>query len=550
MTTVIPGLMQKKQFNIINILQHASIWHGNAEVVTNSVEGGIHRINYSDLYDRTCQLSNALNTLGINPGDRIGTMAWNTWRHLECWYGLSGFGAICHTLNPRLFPDQIEYIVNHAENRYIFLDTTFIPVIANVLDKLPKLEALIVMTDQEHMTDDMHELAIPVYCYEELLKAEGKSFDWPSFSEDTASSLCYTSGTTGNPKGVLYSHGSNLNHAMVTSHGDLFGLCANDSFLLIVPMCHANGWGLPHNVPMVGGKLVLPGPFMDGKSLLEIINAENCNKTCAVPTVMTFLIDYLDSENLQIPSMSEIYIGGSAVPQSMIEKFETKYDVVVNHGWGMTELVVGTFNCHLPFMNELNFEQRMKIRSKQGRPAFGMEIKIVDDDGNSLPHDGVAFGKLMARGPRVIERYYKAEDSALDSNGWFDTGDVSTIDKHGFMQITDRAKDIIKSGGEWISSVDIENSAVRHSEVQIAACLGVKHVKWEERPLLIVVKKEGCDPSKTSILDVIEQEHAKWQVPDDVVFIDEMPLTATGKIDKKPLRLKFENYLINGEVNE
>jgi len=289
---------------------------------------------------------------------------------------------------------------------------------------------------------------------------------------------------------------------------------------------------------------------MDGKSLLEIINAENCNKTCAVPTVMTFLIDYLDSENFQIPSMSEIYIGGSAVPQSMIEKFETKYDVVVNHGWGMTELVVGTFNCHLPFMNELNFEQRMKIRSKQGRPAFGMEIKIVDDDGNSLPHDGVAFGKLMARGPRVIERYYKAEDSALDSNGWFDTGDVSTIDKHGFMQITDRAKDIIKSGGEWISSVDIENSAVGHSEVQIAACLGVKHVKWEERPLLIVVKKEGCDPSKTSILDVIGQEHAKWQVPDDVVFIDEMPLTATGKIDKKPLRIKFENYLINGEVND
>ena len=550
MTTVVPGLMQKKQFNIINILQHASIWHGNSEVVTNSVEGGIHRINYFDLYDRTCQLSNALSTLGINPGDRIGTMAWNTWRHLECWYGLSGFGAICHTLNPRLFPDQIEYIVNHAENRFIFIDTTFIPVIENVLDKLPKLEGLIVMTDQEHMTDDMQKLTIPVYCYEELLEAESKSFDWPVFSEDTASSLCYTSGTTGNPKGVLYSHASNLNHAMVISHVDLFGLSASDSFLQIVPMFHANGWGLHHNVPMVGGKLVLPGPFMDGKSLFELMTAEKCNKTCAVPTVMTFLQDYLDSENLQIPYMSDIYIGGSAVPQSMIEEFETKYDAAVKHGWGMTELVVGTFNCNLPFMKELSFEQRMKLLSKQGRPAFGMEIKIVDDDGKSLPHDGVAFGKLMARGPRVIERYYKADKSALDSNGWFDTGDVSTIDENGFMQITDRAKDIIKSGGEWISSVDIENSAVRHPEVQIAACLGVKHAKWEERPLLIVVKKEGFNPTKKSIVDVIAQEHAKWQLPDEIVFIDEMPLTATGKIDKKPLRIKFNNFLIKGEINE
>jgi fatty-acyl-CoA synthase len=544
MSTIISGQMQKKQINLIEILQHAATWSGDVEVVTNSVEGGIHRIGYAELYDRTCRLANSLNRLGINAGDRIGTMAWNTWRHLECWYGLSGIGAICHTLNPRLFPDQIEYIVNHAQNRYIFVDTSFVSVIANVLDKLPLLEGLIVMTDQEHMTDDMREIGIPVYCYEELLEAEGKSFVWPSFNEDTASSLCYTSGTTGDPKGVLYSHGSNLNHAMVTAHEDVFGLSTRDSFLVIVPMFHANGWGLPHNVPMVGGKLVLPGPFMDGESLLEIIKAEDCNKTCAVPTVMTILLDYLDSKNLQIPSMSEIYIGGSAVPQSMIEKFETKYDVNVNHGWGMTETVVGTFNCYLPFMDELNFEQRMKIRSKQGRPPFGMEMKIVDDEGNSLPHDGIAFGKLMVRGPRVVERYYRMEESAVDSDSWFDTGDVSTIDEYGFMQITDRAKDIIKSGGEWISSVDIENTAVGHPEVQIAACLGVKHVKWEERPLLIVVKKEGCDPSKASILDIISTEHAKWQLPDDVVFVDEMPLTATGKIDKKPLRTKYENYLM------
>ena len=446
-STVIPGLMQKKQFNVVDVLQHAATWNGNVEVITNSVEGGIHRIGYAELYDRTSQLANALNRLGVNAGDRIGTMAWNTWRHLECWYGLSGIGAICHTLNPRLFPDQLEYIVNHAQTRFIFVDTSFVPVITNVLDKLPMLEGLIVMTDKEHMTDDMSEIGIPVYCYEELLATEDSDFVWPLFSADTASSLCYTSGTTGNPKGVLYSHRSNLNHAMITAHGDMFDLSARDSFLLIVPMFHANGWGLPFSVPMVGGKLILPGPFMDGKSIYDIIRAENCNKTCAVPTVMTILIDHLDDNSLQIPSMSEIYIGGSAVPQSMIEGFEARYDVDVNHGWGMTELVVGTFNSSLPFMDELNFEQRIKVRCKQGRPAFGLEMKIVDDEGNSLPHDGVAFGKLMVRGPRVIERYYRAKESALDSEGWFDTGDVSTIDKRGFMQITDRAKDIIKSGG-------------------------------------------------------------------------------------------------------
>ncbi len=539
---MIQGNMQVEKFNLISIMKHAARWHPNVEVVTNTVEGGIHRIGYYALYQRIKKLANALDRLGIKHGDVIGTMAWNSWRHLECWYAIGGMGAVSHTLNPRLFPDQIDYIVNHAENRFICLDITFLPVIANVLDRLPKLEGLILLTDREHMPDTSH-ISIPVLCYEDMLADEPEDYDWPEFDENAASSLCYTSGTTGNPKGVLYSHRSNIIHALTAGGADVFNITAQDSFLMIVPQFHANSWGLSFGVPMVGAKLVMAGPHMDGKSVYELATAEKCTVSGAVPTVWTGLLDYLDANQLKLPHLRETFIGGSAVPRSMFERFERDYEVDVIQAWGMTEMSpLGTMNRPLPYWDDLSYEERMQVRCKQGRPAFGVDMKIVDEDGNILPHDGETSGKLMVKGPWVIERYYKAEQSALDAEGWFDTGDVANIDEHGNMQITDRAKDVIKSGGEWISSVDIENTAVGHSEVQIAACIGIAHKKWEERPLLVVVKKEGMNPSKESIIAKIAEEHAKWQLPDDVVFIEDMPLTATGKIDKKPLRKMFGDH--------
>ena len=529
-------------FNLVGVLQHAARWNGQTEIVTDSVEGGIHRISYGGVYQRTKQLAHALEKLGVQSGDRIGTMAWNTWRHLECWYAIAGVGAICHTLNPRLFPDQIDYIVNHAKNRFLFVDSTFLPVIANVIGRLKSIEGIIVLTDSEHMPDTSS-FSVPVYCYEDLIADESEDFDWPELAEDTPSSLCYTSGTTGNPKGVLYTHRSNIIHSLVTCGADVFNATALDSFLMIVPMFHANSWGLSFGVPMVGSKLVMCGPNMDGASVHKLITDEGCTKSAAVPTVWTGLLDYMDANELKIPTMTETYIGGSAVPRSMIEKFAVDYDVDVIHAWGMTEISpLGTINRPMAFMKDLNFDERLDVRAKQGRTPYGIDMKIVDEEGNELPHDGVAFGRLMVKGHWVIERYYLADESALDADGWFDSGDVANIDQHGIMQITDRAKDVIKSGGEWISSVDIENCAIAHPDLQIAACIGIAHEKWEERPLLVAVKREGGDPSKESILDLIAASFAKWQVPDDVVFIDEMPLTATGKIDKKPLRVTFEKH--------
>ncbi|MEM8498149.1 MAG: long-chain fatty acid--CoA ligase [Pseudomonadota bacterium] len=541
---MINGHMQQVGFNLISILQHAASAHGSTEVVTNSVEGGKHSIRYREMYDRTARLANALQKMGMNQGDRIGTMAWNTWRHLECWYAIGGSGAVCHTLNPRLFADQIDFIVNHAEDRFMFVDISFVPVIAAVLDRLPTLEQLVVMTDAEHMPD-VSAISVPVHCYEDLIATEEAAFEWPDIDENGASSLCYTSGTTGNPKGVMYSHRSNVMHSLTTCGPDLFDLKATDTCLMIVPMFHANSWGLAFSAPMIGSKLVLPGPHMDGASIYNLITEEQCTTSAAVPTVWTGLLDYMDAEGKTIPSLKETIIGGSAVPRAMIEKFDTVYNVDVIHAWGMTEMSpLGTMNRPLAFMNTLTAAERMDIRCKQGRAPYGVELKIVDDDGNRLPHDGDAFGRLLVRGHWVIERYYKQHDSELDAEGWFDTGDVANIDANGYMQITDRSKDIIKSGGEWISSVDIENTAMGHPQLQIAACIGVKHAKWEERPLLLAVKKPDCEPSKQNVLDHIAAAFAKWQVPDDVVFIDEMPLTATGKIDKKPLRAEYESFYL------
>lgn len=392
---------------------------------------------------------------------------------------------------------------------------------------------------------DISGIDIPVYCYEELLDAQQAHFDWPSFDENTASSLCYTSGTTGNPKGVLYSHRSNTVHALATAGADVFNMTPNDVSLMVVPMFHANSWGLAYSVPMLGAKLVMPGSHMDGKSISDLINSEGVTKSAAVPTVWTGLINYLDENNTKVPSLIETIIGGSAVSRSMIEKFEKDYDVDVIQAWGMTETSpLGTISRPVPTVDSSNPEQLMAMRLKQGRAPYGVDLKIVDDDGQTLPHDGKAFGRLLIKGPWVIERYYRAEESAVDDDGWLDTGDIATIDEHGFMHITDRSKDLIKSGGEWISSIDIENTAAGHSDISVAACIGAKHLKWEERPLLIAVLKDGCTPNPQSILDHIAKEHAKWQVPDDVVFIDTMPLTATSKIDKKPLRAEYGDHYI------
>ena len=517
------------EYNNVCDLLSAKVKENNEKVFLICPGKDNDQFTYSEFKAIVDQTSKFLIQSGLKKNDKISLIFHNSPEFLILYFAGLSCGLTIVPINPDLSSREIKYIIEDSDSKHVFYNYTLESKIDSIGNNLTDVILIKTRTIKELISSTSNKI----------------NFEQNKTSLYDTAVIIYTSGTTGNPKGVLYSHRSNLIHSMGTAGGDMFDLRANDSFLLIVPMFHANSWGLSFSVPMLGGKMVLPGPYMDGKSICEIIQAESCNKTCAVPTVMTSLIDYLDANDLQIPSLIETYVGGSAVPRSMIEGFEDRYDVDVIHGWGMTELnPVGVFSRPLPFMGELNFEQRMEIRCKQGRPPFGLEIKIVDDEGNSLPHDGVAFGKLMVRGPWVVERYYKAKESALDSEGWFDTGDVSTIDKHGFMQITDRAKDIIKSGGEWISSVDIENTAVGHPEVQIAACLGVKHVKWEERPLLIAVKKEGCDPSKASILDIISSEHAKWQLPDDVVFIDEMPLTATGKIDKKPLRIKYENYLM------
>ena len=393
-----------------------------------------------------------------------------------------------------------------------------------------------------HMPDTTG-IDIPVHCYEELLAAEQPNFDWPSFNEDSPSSLCYTSGTTGDPKGVLYTHRSNVLHAMTTAWGDVFNVKPEDASLMIVPMFHANSWGLAFSVPMIGAKMVMPGPHMDGESIHKIINDEDVTTSAAVPTVWTGLLQYLDQNELQIPSMRETVIGGSAVPRSMFESFRAKYDVDVIHAWGMTEMSpLGSINRPLTGMKAWDQASLTDIRIKQGRPVYGIDMKIIDDEGDELPHDGVAFGRLLVKGPWVIERYFKSSETALDESGWLDTGDIATIDKYGFMQITDRSKDLIKSGGEWMSSVDIENSAMAHPDLLLTACIGVKHPKWEERPLLVAVIQDGKSPTVDSIKELIANEHAKWQVPDDVIFVEQMPLTATGKIDKKVLRAEYSAH--------
>ncbi len=535
------GLMQDWPLVVPKILDHAALYHGAREIVSRSVEGPLVRSTYAELHRRARRVANALRRLGVVKGDRVGTLAWNTGRHLEAWYGIMGLGAVCHTLNPRLFPEQLTYIADHAGDRFIFTDLTFVPILEAIAPQLPLLHGVIILTDRAHMPATSLPNAL---CYEELLAAETDDFDWVEVDENDACGLCYTSGTTGHPKGVLYSHRSNVLHAMTVNAGDGFGLRSVDNVLPVVPMFHANAWALAFAAPMAGAKLVMPGARMDGASIHELLESERVSFTAAVPTVWLMLLQYLESEGKTLSTLKRVAIGGSACPRSMIEKFERNYGVEVMHAWGMTELSpLGTLGTFKAGMEDLDAEERIRLKLKQGRVPFGVEMRITDDAGKELPRDGVAFGHLEVRGPAVAASYFRGEGGRiLDADGWFDTGDVATIDPHGYMQITDRAKDVIKSGGEWISSIDLENTAVGHPDVAEAAVIGIAHPKWDERPLLIVVCKPGRSISREEMLVYLTDKVAKWWLPDDVVVVDEIPHTATGKIQKTTLRERFKDY--------
>ncbi len=539
------GLMNNKPLLVSGLMEHAVRNHSTTEIVTNTVEGGIHRYTFKDCESRTKQMVNALGALGVKAGDRIGTMAWNTYRHLEVWYAVSGMGAVSHTINPRLFPEQISYIVNHAEDSFLFVDLTFVALLEKIAPQLNTVKGYVIMTDEEHMP----ETSLPnAYCYESLIAGKPTDYIWPTFDENTASSLCYTSGTTGNPKGVLFSHRSTILHTYGICLVDVMGLNSRDPVMPIVPMFHANAWGVPYGAFAVGAKLVFSGPHMDGKSLHQLICSEGVAMSAAVPTIWLGLLGYMEDTGARVESLSSVVIGGSAAPCSMIETLHDQYGVEVRHAWGMTEISpLGTVCTLKGNQIKLPRKAQLDLLCKQGRPVFGVELKIIDDDGNELPCDGKAFGNLMVRGPWVVSEYYKAEGGVvIDAEGWFDTGDVATIDPDGFMQITDRAKDVIKSGGEWISSIELENAAMAHPSVQEAAVIGISHPKWDERPLLIIVPRKDKKVGVSEMQQFLSDKVAKWWLPDDVVFVDELPHTATGKIHKLTLRETFKDYAFPG----
>jgi fatty-acyl-CoA synthase len=534
------GLMQDWPLLVHKMLDHGAFSHGEREMVTRAVEGPIRRCSLADLRSRSLRVAKALEREGVVLGDRIATMAWNTERHVEVWFGIMGLGAICHTLNPRLFAEQLVYIINHAEDQIVFVDLTFVPLLQALAGRLPTVRKYIVLSDREHMPETSLSNAV---AYEDWLHAVDADFTWKSFDENTAAALCYTSGTTGHPKGVLYSHRSNVLHGMMVNQPDVFGLSSSDVVLAIVPMFHANAWGLTYAVPAAGAKLVLPGAGMDGASIYELLETEQVSSTAAVPTVWMGLLQYLEQTGKKLPYLNKAVIGGAACPPMMIRKFELDYGVEVIHGWGMTEMSpVGTTGKMKYATASLDTEAKLKLKEKQGRTPFLVEMRIVDDDHHELPRDGKAFGHLLVRGPAVARGYFKFEKEALDADGWFDTGDIATIDALGFMQITDRDKDVIKSGGEWISSIEVENVAVGCPGVAEAAVIGLPHPKWSERPLLIVVREPGSDVDKEAVLAYLDGKIARWWMPDDVVFVDTIPHTATGKIQKMELRKQFAEH--------
>ena len=535
------GLMQNWPLLISKVIDHAASQFGNQEIVSRLVEGTIHRETYQTMRDRALKLAKSLTTSGIKNGDRIATLAWNTHRHLELWYGITGLGAIYHTVNPRLFDDQIIYIINHAEDRLLFLDLTFVPLVERIAPRLTTIERFVILTDAAHMPQTSLKNAI---AYEDYIAQSDSDFVWAVFDENTAAGLCYTSGTTGHPKGVLYSHRSNVLHAMAHVAPDFFNISSHDSVMPVVPLFHANSWSLGFSAPMVGARLVMPGAKLDGPSLHELLENERVTMTAAVPTVWLALLDHLNRTQGKLTTLKRVAIGGSACPRAMTEAFEKHYGVTVAHAWGMTEMSpLGSFCSIKPDLAGLDDDALYSLKMKQGFPAFTVEMKITDDKGTPLPHDGKTFGRLKVRGPAVARHYYGHEnENMLDDAGFFDTGDVATIDPHGYMHITDRSKDVIKSGGEWISSIELENLAIAHPSVAEAAVIGVAHPKWDERPLLIIVRKKDAVLERDEILHFFEGKIAKWWMPDDVVFIDEIPHTATGKIQKTALRDMFANH--------
>jgi 3-(methylthio)propionyl---CoA ligase len=542
------GLMQKQSLLISHLIEFAERHHGDGEVVSRRVEGDIHRYVWSDVARRSRQVANTLDAAKLAFSDRVATLAWNGYRHLELYFGVSGSGRVLHTINPRLHPDQIAWIANHAEDQVLCFDMTFLPIIQAMHSKCKTIRQWVAMCDIDKLPADTG--IANLVSYEAWIGNQSSDYQWPSFDENSASSMCYTSGTTGNPKAALYSHRSTILHAYAAALPDVMGISARDAILPVVPMFHVNAWGIPYSAALTGAKLVFPGSGMDGKSIYELIEGEGVSYAAGVPTVWQMLLTHMKANGLKFSTLNRTVIGGSACPPAMIQTFMDDYGVEVLHAWGMTEMSpLGTLstlkNKHL----KLSEPEQMKIRLKQGRAIFGVDMKIVDDAGKDLPHDGKAYGDLLVKGPWVVAEYFKGEGGSplvKDAHGieWFPTGDVATIDADGYMQITDRSKDVIKSGGEWISSIDIENIAVAHPSVLMAACIGVKHPKWDERPIVAVVKKPDAQVSREELLAFYEGKTAKWQIPDDVVFVDSIPIGATGKMLKTKLREQLKDYVL------
>ncbi len=526
---------------ISSLLTHAERHHGEREVVSRRVEGDLHRTTYREMATRSRRMANALAALGVAHGTRVATLAWNGYRHMELYYAVSGSGAVLHTLNPRLHPDQVVWIADHAEDQVLFFDLTFLPLIEAIAGRVKTIKAFVAMTDRAHMPAPGK---VPgLLCYEELIADAPAEFTWPTFDENEPSSLCYTSGTTGNPKGALYSHRSTMLHTYAAALPDSLNCSARDTILPVVPMFHVNAWGLPYVACMVGAKLVFPGPFLDGKSLHDLFEGEGVTVSAGVPTVWQGLLAHVEANNLGFGTMRRTIIGGSACPPAMMRTFQERHDVQVLHAWGMTELSpLGTACTFKPKHLAASAEERLAVQAKQGRAVFGIDMKIVGDDGEALAHDGKASGELLVKGPWVIARYFKSEGGDPLRDGWFPTGDVATIDADGYMQITDRSKDVIKSGGEWIGSIDLENIAMAHPSVATAACIAARHPKWDERPLLVVVRKPGAELTREQLLQFYDGKIAKWWTPDDVAFVDAIPLGATGKVQKNKLREQFADH--------